>query len=86
MEGVSPAIPIMYQHFRTVNRSRAHIAGEVFSVLLWVTRRLLRLLLRRPIIDVLLLMLVLYFIASMIGRFTQPQPVLFEPPTVFESR
>jgi hypothetical protein len=66
--------------------SYAHIARQVFSLMLWVTRRLLRVLLRRPIIDVLLLMLVLYFIASMIGRFNQPQPVLYHPPTVFEGR
>ena len=54
--------------------------------MLWVTRRLLRVLLRRPIIDVLLLLLVLYFIASFIGSVNQPQPVLQPPPTVFESR
>jgi len=66
--------------------SYAHIARQVMSLMLWVTRRLLRVLLRRPIINVLLLMLVLYFIASMIGRFTQPEPVLYEPPPVFEGR
>ena len=66
--------------------SRADIARQVFFLMLWVTRRVLRVLLRRPIIDVLLLMLVLSLIASMIGRFTQPQPVLYQPPTVFEGR
>jgi hypothetical protein len=66
--------------------SYAHIARQVISLMLWVTRRVLRVLLRRPIIDVLLLMLVLYFIASFIGSVNQPQPVLYEPPTVFESR
>jgi hypothetical protein len=54
--------------------------------MLWMTRRVLRLLLRRPLIDVLLLLLVLYCIASLIGRFTQPQPVLYEPPTEFDGR
>ena len=54
--------------------------------MLWVTRRLLRVLLRRPIIDLLLLLLVLSLIASMIGRFTQPQPVLYQQPTMFEGR
>ncbi len=76
----------MYQQFKSVNRAAAPIAREVISLMLWVTRRVLRVLLRRPILDVLLLMLVLYCIASMIGRFTQPEPVLYEPPTVFEGR
>jgi hypothetical protein len=66
--------------------SYAHIARQVFSLMLWVTRRLLRVLLRRPLIDVLLLMLVLYVIASFIGSVNQPQPVLQQPPTVFEGR
>jgi hypothetical protein len=67
--------------------SYAHIARQVFSLMLWVTRRLLRVLLRRPVIDVLLLLLVLYLIASIIGRFNQPQEVLYpEPPTMFEGR
>ena len=54
--------------------------------MLWVTRRLLRVLLRRPLIDVLLLMLVLYVIASFIGSVNQPTSVLQQPPTVFEGR
>ena len=66
--------------------SYAHIARQVISLMLWVTRRLLRLLLRRPILDILLLMLVLYFIASFIGSVNQPQPVLYEPPTEFDGR
>ena len=66
--------------------SYAHIARQVISLMLWVTRRLLRLLLRRPIIDVLLLLLVLYVIASMIGRSNRPEPVLYQPPALFEGR
>ena len=66
--------------------SYAHIARQVISLMLWVTQRVLRVLLRRPILDALLLLLVLYVIASIIGRFTQPMSVLYEPPTVFESR
>ena len=66
--------------------SYAHIARQVISLLLWVMRRLLRVLLRRPILDVLLLLLVLYVIASMIGRFNQPEPVLYQPPALFEGR
>ena len=76
----------MYQHFKSVNRAAVPIAREVISLMLWVTRRLLRVLLRWPMLDVLLLMLVLSIIASMIGRFTQPQPVLYGPPTLIESR
>jgi hypothetical protein len=41
---------------------------------------------RRPVLDVLLLLLVLWFIAGFIGNLTAPQPVLLEPPTVFEGR
>jgi hypothetical protein len=66
--------------------SYAQIARPAFSLMLWVTRRLLRVLLRRPIIDMLLLLLVLSLIASMIGRFNQPTSVLQQPPTVFEGR
>ena len=66
--------------------SYAHIARQVISLMLWVTQRVLRVLLRRPILDALLLLLVLYVIASFIGRFTQPTSVLQQPPTVFESR
>jgi hypothetical protein len=64
----------------------AEVVRQVLSILLWVLRRVLRVLFRRPVLDVLLLLLVLYFIASMIGRYTQPTSVLFEPPTVFEGR
>ena len=66
--------------------SWAELALQVLSILLWVTRSVLRVLLRRPVLDVLLLLLVLWFIAGFIGRLSAPQPVLFEPPTVFEGR
>jgi hypothetical protein len=75
----------MYQQFQRVNRAAAPIAREVISLMLWVTRRVLRVLLRRPMLDVLLLLL-LYCIANMIGRFTQPQPGLYGPPTLIERR
>ena len=48
--------------------------------MLWVTRRLLRVVLRRPILDVLLLLFVLWIIAGFIGNLTESQPVLYEPP------
>ena len=73
MYDVSPAISIMGQYFKIVNRSRAAVAWRV--------------LLRRPLIDILLLLVVLYLIASLIGRFNQPRPLLYPaPPTVFEGR
>jgi hypothetical protein len=68
------------------HQSWTELVLQVLSILLWVTRRVLRVLLRRPVLDVLLVLLVLYFIASFIGSVNQPQPVLFEPPTVFEGR
>jgi len=42
--------------------------------------------LRPPLIDILLLLLALYLIASLIGSVNQPQPVFYQPPTVFEGR
>jgi hypothetical protein len=56
--------------------------------MVWVTRRMLRVLLRRPVIDILLLLVVLRLIAGFIGNLLtpQPEPVLLEPPTVFEGR
>jgi hypothetical protein len=65
----------MYQH-----NSWAGIARQVMSLLFWVTRRLLRVVLRRPILDVLLLLLALWLIAGFIGNLIGPQPVLYEPP------
>jgi hypothetical protein len=44
------------------------------------------LLLRRPVIDLLLLLLVLYLIASLIGSVNRPRPLLYEPPILFEGR
>ena len=76
----------MYQHFKSVNRSYAPIAREVSSLLLWVTRSVLRVLLRRPIIDIVLILIALWFITGLIGRLVAPEPVLLEPPTVFEGR
>ena len=77
----------MDQYFKTVNEpSGASIARTVFRVVLRVTRRLLRVLFRPPLIDVLIVLLVLYFLASLIGRFNQPQPILRQPPTLFEGR
>jgi len=77
----------MGQYFKIVNRSRAAVAWRVLRLMLRVTRRLLRVLLRRPLIDILLLLFALYLIASLIGRFNQPHPLLYPaPPTVFEGR
>jgi hypothetical protein len=76
----------MRQYFQPVNRSRAAVAWRVLRLLLWVTRRLLRVLLRRPVIDILFVLFVLSLIASLIGRFNQPRPLLYEPPAVFEGR
>jgi hypothetical protein len=67
--------------------SRAQIARKVFILTLRVTRRLLRVLLRPPLIDILIFLFVLYLIASLIGRFNQSHPLLYPaPPTVFEGR
>jgi hypothetical protein len=76
----------MSQHFKSVNRSAGTLAGEVVSLLLWVTRRLFWLLLRRPLIDIVLLMLALWLITGFIGRLLAPQPVLYRPAAVFEGR
>jgi hypothetical protein len=71
----------MYQH-----ESWAEIARQVFSLMLWVARHVLRVLLRRPVIDVLLLMLALWLITGFIGRLVAPGPVLYQPAAVFEGR
>ena len=86
MGSVSPAISIMSQHGKSVNRAWASIAREVISLMLWVTQRLLRVLLRRPVIDIVLLVLVLWLIAGFIGRVLAPEPVLYRPAAVFEGR
>ena len=76
----------MYQHFKSVKRDAGPIAKEVISLMLWVTQRLLRLLLRRPMIDVLALLLAVWIISSFLGRVLAPQPVLLQPAAVFEGR
>jgi hypothetical protein len=76
----------MYQHFKSVKRDAGPIAKEVISLMLWVTQRLLRLLLRRPMIDVLALLLAVWIISSFLGRVLAPEPVLYGPPAVFEGR
>jgi hypothetical protein len=60
--------------------SWAAIARQVLFLMLWATRRLLRVVLRRPILDVLLLLLALYFIASLLGSVNRPRPILYEAP------
>jgi len=78
----------MSQHFKSVNRSWVPIAREVISLLLWVTQRLFRMILRRPMIDIVLLVFVLWLIARFINTvlFPQPGPVLIQPAAVFEGR
>ena len=76
----------MSQYFQPVNRSHAALARRMLRLTLRVARRLLRILFRRPVIDVLLLLLVLYLIASFIGRLNRPRPILYEPPPAFEGR
>jgi hypothetical protein len=76
----------MSQHFKSVKRSWVPIAQEVISLMLWVTQRLFRMLLRRPMIDVLALLFALWLITSFLGRVLAPQPVLLQPAAVFEGR
>jgi hypothetical protein len=66
--------------------SWASIARQVLFLMLWATRRLLRVVLRRPMLDVLLLLLALWLIAGFIRNLTQLQPVLYQSPTLFEGR
>jgi hypothetical protein len=68
------------------HQSWASIARQVLSLMFWVTRRLLRLLLRRPMIDILALLFALWLITSFLGKVLAPQPVLYGPPAVFEGR
>ena len=77
---------IMSQHFKSVNRSWVPIAREIISVMLWVTRRLFRVLFRRPMIDVLALLVALWLMTSFLGKVFAPQPVLLQPAAVFEGR
>ena len=76
----------MYQHFKRVNRAAISIAGDVLPCIFWVTRRLLRVLFRRPVIDIVLLVLVLWLITGFIASILTTEPVLQQPPTVFEGR
>jgi hypothetical protein len=78
----------MYQQFKSVNRSWVPVAREVISLLLWVTQRLLRMLLRRPMLDIVLLVFVLWLIARFINTVLvpRPEPVLIQPAAVFEGR
>ena len=76
----------MGQYFQPVNRSHAAVRRRVLRLMLRTARRLLRVLLRRPVIDVLLVLLVLYLIASFIGSVNRPRPILYEPPPAFEGR
>jgi hypothetical protein len=76
----------MGQYFQPVNRSPAAVRRRVLRLTLRVARHLLRVLLRRPVIDLLLLLVVLWVIASFIGRVNRPRPLLYEPPPAFEGR
>jgi hypothetical protein len=78
----------MSQHTKSVNHAWASIAREVVSLMLWVTQRLLSMLLRRPILDIVLLVFVLWLIARFVNTvlLPQPGPVLIQPAAVFEGR
>ena len=78
----------MYQHQKRVNRSWVSVAREVISLMLWVTQRLIRILFRRPMLDIVLLVFVLWLIARFVGTvlLPQPEPVLFQPVATFEGR
>jgi hypothetical protein len=78
----------MSQHSKSVNRAWASIAREVISLMLWVMQRLLWVLLRRPVIDIVLLVFVLWLITRFINHVLLPQtePVLLQPAAVFEGR
>ena len=78
----------MSQHFKGVKRDILPIAREVISLMLWVTQRLLRVLLRRPMIDIVLLVFVLWLIVRFINTvlMSSPEPVLLQPAAVFEGR
>ena len=78
----------MSQHQKSVNRAWVPVAREVISLLLWVTQRLLRMLLRRPMLDIVLLVFVLWLIARFVNTVLvpRPEPVLMQPAAVFEGR
>jgi hypothetical protein len=82
---------IMSQHFKSVKRDAVPIAQEVIRLVLWVTQQLLSLLFRRPMINVLAMLLALWVLTSIIGSLLhflipQPEPVLYQPAAVFEGR
>jgi hypothetical protein len=81
----------MSQHFKSVKRDAVPIAQEVIRLVLWVTQQLLSLLFRRPMINVLAMLLALWVLTSIIGSLLhflipQPEPVLYQPAAVFEGR
>jgi hypothetical protein len=78
----------MYQHQKSVNRSWVPVVRDAISVLLWVMQRLLRMLLRRPMLDIVLLVFVLWLIARFVNTvlMPSPEPVLIQPAAVFEGR
>jgi hypothetical protein len=81
----------MSQHFKSVKRDPVPIAQEVIRLVLWVTQQLLSLLFRRPMINVLAMLLALWVLTSIIGSLLhflipQPEPVLYQPAAVFEGR
>jgi hypothetical protein len=78
----------MSQHGKSVNRAWISIAREVISLMLWVTQRLLRVLFRRPMLDIVLLVFVLWLIARFVNTVLvpRPEPVLLQPAAVFEGR
>jgi len=56
--------------------------------MLWVTQRVLSMLFRRPILDIVLLVFVLWVIARFVNSvlLPRPEPVLIQPAAVFEGR
>jgi len=78
----------MSQHTKSVNRAWVSIAREVISLMLWVTQRVLSMLFRRPILDIVLLVFVLWVIARFVNSvlLPRPEPVLIQPAAVFEGR
>jgi len=78
----------MSQHQKSVNRAWVSIALEVISLMLWVTQQVLRMLLRRPMIDIVLLVFVLWLMTRFINTvlIPRPEPVLLQPAAVFEGR
>jgi hypothetical protein len=76
----------MNPYWKFVNRSLLTLVLRTLFLLLWAMRRLFRLLLQRPMLEWLLLVLVLWFLAGFIGKFTQPESGLEHLPTVLDGR